>query len=145
MSISPLAHLTRSEQRAIGEYLACIYDRFPGRILWVVLFGSKARGDADSESDVDLLVVVDVEERSFRSALWRIASDVSLAHNLVLSVRVYGRARWLEASRLRLPLYRAIVTDGVPLALPQVADPFVAFGNPQWSHPAGSGTDQSPL
>jgi len=51
-----------------------------------------------------------------RSELWRIASDVSLEHNVVLSPRVFGQARWDEARRMRLPLYRAIVEDGVSLS-----------------------------
>ena len=98
------------------EYIARIRSRFSDRILAVILFGSKARGDAEAESDIDLLVLVDAESDEFRSELWRIASDVSLCYNVVLSSRVFGQARWAEARRMRLPLYRAIAEDGVPLA-----------------------------
>jgi predicted nucleotidyltransferase len=115
MKASSLAYLTPNELAAVTDYVASIRDGFPDRILSVVLFGSKARGDGDAESDVDLLVLVDAEDREFRSELWRIASDVSLAHNVVISVRVFAQARWAETRRLRLPLYRAIVADGVPL------------------------------
>ena len=97
------------------EYIGHIRDRFPNRILAVMLFGSKARGDADAESDIDLLVLVDAEDSVFRSELWRIASDISLDYGVVLSSRVFGRVRWAETRRIRLPLYRAIVADGVPL------------------------------
>ncbi|MFQ6100698.1 MAG: nucleotidyltransferase domain-containing protein [Anaerolineae bacterium] len=102
------------------EYVAHIRSRFPNRVLSVVLFGSKARGDTDAESDIDLLVLVDAESSEFRSELWCIASDVSLEYNVVLSVRVFGRARWAEMRRIRLPLYRAIVADGVPLTLERI-------------------------
>jgi predicted nucleotidyltransferase len=112
---SPLSHLMPNERSAITGYIAQIREHYPERILSVMLFGSKARGDADAESDIDLLVLVDEESNSFRSALWRIASDVSLEHNVVLSVRVYAQARWAESQRMRLPLYRAIVADGIPL------------------------------
>jgi len=115
MKASSLAHLTPNELAAVTEYVADIRDRFPDRILSVILFGSKARGDGDAESDVDLLVLVDAEDREFRSELWRIASDVSLEHNLVISVRVFAQTRWAETRRLRLPFYRAIVADGIPL------------------------------
>ncbi|MGD9049683.1 MAG: nucleotidyltransferase domain-containing protein [Anaerolineae bacterium] len=97
------------------EYVAGIQERFPEDVLSVTLFGSKARGDASLESDIDLLVLVNEESREIRSELWRVASDVSLAHNVVLSVRVFARSRWAETRRIRLPLYRAIVADGVPL------------------------------
>jgi hypothetical protein len=53
--------------------------------------------------------------REFRSELWRIASDVSLDYNVVISPRVLGQARWAETRRIRMPLYRAIVADGIPL------------------------------
>ena len=115
MKARSLPHLMSNDQAAIKDYVARIRGRFPNRILAVTLFGSKARGDADAESDIDLLVMVDAEDREFRSELWRIASDVSLDYNVVLSARVFGRDRWAEARRIRLPLYRAIVADGVPL------------------------------
>ena len=115
MKGQPLLHLAPNEQAAVMEYVAGIQERFPDDVLSVTLFGSKARGDASMESDIDLLVLVNEESREIRSELWRIASDVSLEYNVVLSVRVFARSRWAETRRIRLPLYRAIVADGVPL------------------------------
>jgi predicted nucleotidyltransferase len=109
------SHLDTNEREAIQAYIARIRRHFPDRVLAVVLFGSKARGDAGEESDIDLLVLMDEENEVVRSELWCIASDVSLEYDVVLSVRVYGRARWAECVRIRLPLYRAIVGDGIPL------------------------------
>jgi predicted nucleotidyltransferase len=110
-----VSQLVAGERLAVEEYLARVCRLFAGRILSVTLFGSRARGDADSESDVDLLLVVDTESPEFRSQLWRIASDVSLEHNLVISVRVFAQERWAETRRLRLPLYRAVAAEGIPL------------------------------
>jgi predicted nucleotidyltransferase len=115
MTALSLSYLTTNERIAIAEYVAHIRDRFPDRVLSVTLFGSKARGDADTESDIDLLVLVDAQDHEFRSELWRIASDVSLEYNVVLSVRVFAQARWSETERIRPPLYRAILADGVSL------------------------------
>jgi len=115
MKAPSLSHLAPNEQAAVMEYVAHIRHRFPDRVLSVTLFGSKARGDADTESDIDLLVLVDADNSEFRSELWRIASDISLEYNVVLSARVFAQARWAETRRIRLPLYRAIVADGVPL------------------------------
>ena len=116
MSISSLSGLTSNDQAAVMEYIARIRSRFSDRILAVILFGSKARGDADAESDIDLLVLLDAESDEFRSELWRIASDVSLCYNVVLSPHVFGQARWAETQRTLLPLHRAIMADGITLA-----------------------------
>ena len=115
MKTDALSHLTPNEQAAVQEYVARIAGRFPGLIHSVTLFGSKARGDADAESDIDLLVLVDAENRELRSELWRIASDVSLEYNVVLSSRVFAQGRWAEMRWIRLHLYRAVAADGVPL------------------------------
>ncbi len=115
MTADPLFHLRTSDHAAIMEYISRIQKRFPDRILTVTLFGSKARGDADDDSDIDLLVLVDAEDDGLRDELWRIASRVSLDRNVVISPRVFGRTRWAEIRRIRMPLYRAIQADGVPL------------------------------
>jgi len=115
LKVRSLSHLAPNDRAAVLEYVTRISACFPNRVLAVTLFGSKARGDADAESDIDLLVLVDAEDREFRSELWRIASDVSLDHNVVLSARVFGQDRWAETRRMRLPLYRAVAVDGVPL------------------------------
>jgi predicted nucleotidyltransferase len=120
LKVRSLSHLAPNDQAAVLEYVTRICACFPDRVLAVALFGSKARGDDDAESDIDLLVLVDVEDKMFRSELWRIASDVSLDHNVVLSARVFGRDRWAETRRMRLPLYRAVAVDGVPLTANRV-------------------------
>ena len=117
MKARSLSRLSPNDRAAVIEYVNRIRSRFPARIRAVTLFGSKARGDADAESDIDLFVLVDAETSEFRSELWRIASDVSLDHSVVLSPRVFGEARWAETRRIRLPLYRAIVADSVPIVV----------------------------
>ena len=107
--------LLSSEQAAITAYINHLRSHFSDRILAVMLFGSKARGDADAESDLDLLVLVDGETPEFRAKLWQIASDISLEYNVVLSPRVVGLGRWEEMRQMRLPLYRAIIADGIAL------------------------------
>ena len=110
-----LSQLMLNERTAIKRYIDQIRFQFPNRILAVTLFGSKARGDSNAESDIDLLVVVDTETHEFRSKLWQIASDVSLKHNVVLSPRVIEQARWNKISDMRVPLSQAVESDGVVL------------------------------
>ena len=115
MTVRSLRYLALNERTAVKKYIGLIRDRFPDRVISVTLFGSKARGDADAESDIDLLVLLDTRDSASRSELWRIASDISLEHNVVLSVRVFARKRWHDTRRTHPPLYRAIEADGIAL------------------------------
>ena len=53
-----LAHLAEHERLALAELVERLRRRYGDDLLRVVLFGSKARGDFDEESDLDVLVVV---------------------------------------------------------------------------------------
>jgi len=45
-------------RRDIDRYVRLLEDRFGDRLVSVVLFGSRARGEARPESDIDLLLVI---------------------------------------------------------------------------------------
>jgi len=115
MKTASLAHLSTPEQIALNTFVSLIRSRYPQRILAVSLFGSKASGDDDPESDVDLIVIVDSEDNLFKSALWKIASEISLEYNILISVRIFSHKRWEKTRELRLPLYRGIVTNQILL------------------------------
>ena len=54
-----LRALPELEENILNELKESLLKRFPGRIKLIRLFGSKARGDYDEESDTDLLIIVD--------------------------------------------------------------------------------------
>ena len=115
MTNKSLSLLTSNDRTAIEEYINLIRSRYPERILTVALFGSKARGDADDESDIDLFVLVDVEDNEIRDVLWHLASRVSLEYNVVISPSIFGQEHWTETRRIRMPIFRAIRAEAVPL------------------------------
>ena len=112
MKTTALAHLSDAEKAALTIFVRDIREQFHDRIFAVALFGSKARGD---ESDIDLIVIVDSEDREFRSALWRIASENSLEYNVLISARIYSRKRWEKTRQIGLPFSKAIINESIPL------------------------------
>ena len=115
MKTTALAHLSDAEKTAVTIFVRDIRELFHDRIFAVALFGSKARGDDDPESDIDLIVIVDSEDREFRSALWRIASENSLEYNVLISARIYSQKRWEKTRQIGLPFSKAIVNESIPL------------------------------
>lgn len=98
--------------RAVAEELAELYGE---RLKGVILFGSWARGEAQRDSDIDLLVVLD-EVRSRREELARM-SDIlwrhSLKHDTVVTEIPVSEAEYCESDE---PLLLRTRAEGVPVA-----------------------------
>ncbi len=60
-------------------------DRLGHHLRQVLLFGSRARGDATVQSDYDLLVVVDQVDSTVTKKIDAIAGQALLEHGAVLS------------------------------------------------------------
>jgi predicted nucleotidyltransferase len=82
----------------------------------VILYGSRARGDAFPDSDWDFLVLLNVAvdwrlKEAIRHALYR----VELASDEVISSIIHDESAWNEPIRRVTPLHQSIVREGVPL------------------------------
>lgn len=84
------------EQPILQEFKRRVEQRFPGELVRVVLFGSKARGDASVESDIDLLTVVRSEDWKLGDDVRDIGYELEIAHGVVLSIQVMGQRQYQE-------------------------------------------------
>jgi predicted nucleotidyltransferase len=87
-------------------------------LLRVVLFGSKARGDFDDESDLDLLVVVRFPDEDYWQHWQQItdmAWEVEFEYGVVMTTIVKTPAEYAKMQHHRLLFYRNIERDGVTL------------------------------
>jgi len=84
------------EKPILEEFKRRVEQRFPGEIVRLVLFGSKARGDASVESDIDVLVVVRSEDWKLADEIRDIGYELEIAHGVVLSIQVMGQRQYQE-------------------------------------------------
>jgi len=83
----------------------------------VILYGSYARGDFDSESDIDFLILADVsqEEASMRRGeIRRLLPGIDLKYDLPVSLHVTGSTVFNQYSST-LPFYMNVIREGVVL------------------------------
>lgn len=104
--------LSQRDRAAIADAVGRLRTRFP--VERVVLFGSKAHGSDDAESDIDLLVLtsrkLDWRERDLiTDALF----DVEIAHGVVLSTLVVSLDEWERGHVAILPIHDVIEMTGV--------------------------------
>jgi hypothetical protein len=81
----------------------------------VILFGSRARGDAEAESDMDVLVTLSEIDAETRRRVRFLATDVWLEYGIFLSTRVLSLAQWRELEKRGTALYRSIRDEGIIL------------------------------
>ena len=82
----------------------------------VVLFGSVARGQADEESDVDLLIVLkDSPSHQERDLITSIILDINLEYDTNLSELIVDRQTWDTGLLSVLPIHQAIEEEGIRL------------------------------
>jgi predicted nucleotidyltransferase len=115
MTRASTPHLTTRERQAVRAFIRRLHERFPGRILHAALFGSKARGDSQPWSDIDILLVVEEEDWPLRQEISTLAARVSLEYDVLIGPRVIGQERWERMKQQRFGLYETIAAEGIPL------------------------------
>jgi uncharacterized protein len=100
---------------AVTEFVEGVRARLGETLIGLRLFGSKARGDAREDSDIDIAVIVSGDRLAAEDAVIDVAFDVNLAHDVYISPRVI-RADVLEHPVWRVTHFvQALEREGVPL------------------------------
>jgi len=97
----------------LAEVRRDIRSRLGTHLKRLVLFGSRARGDANPDSDYDLLVVVDEVNRKVKDILDDIAGEMLCRSGTVISAFPMGE----ESAHLRKysPFLINVAKEGVPV------------------------------
>lgn len=83
----------------------------------VILYGSYARGDYDSESDIDMMILADLENDEmsiFRKKINKVASRVGLEHDIMISISLKDKKAF-EKYKHALPFYKNVSAEGIEL------------------------------
>ena len=102
----------------LGEVYAACNPVFGNAIKDAYLYGSYARGDYHAESDIDILLAVDLEQEAIsrlRNRIGLITSDLSLKHEVTVSVTVKPFAQFRQYADV-LPYYKNVLGEGIRYA-----------------------------
>ncbi|MEK7448307.1 MAG: nucleotidyltransferase domain-containing protein [Planctomycetota bacterium] len=94
--------------RELKERLSGIIDLVDFRI-----FGSRARGDDEEYSDLDVFMEVEVLDKQLKAKIFDIIWETGFEHSIVISSLIFSRDE-IEKSPLRAsPLVMNIVEEGI--------------------------------
>jgi len=111
----PALGLQPKEEKAIREFIKRVRSVYGDKIQRAALFGSKVRKDWTKYSDVDILLVVEDNDRKLREGIIYTSADVELKYDVLLDVRVISAARWQYYADIQAGLYQNISRDAVPI------------------------------
>lgn len=109
--ISQLA-LKENEKSALQELKERLLQQFPDAE--IILYGSKARGDFDEESDIDLLILIESPITSgLEEETTHITYDIELKYDVVFGKIIENKDFWKSPLANAMPLHWNIDREGV--------------------------------
>lgn len=108
-------HLNPRNDPVLARFRAALEEMYGGRLERVVLFGSRARGDARKDSDYDIAVFLRSDMPDRIAELYRLAdlsTDILDETDAFIHAIPYPAGFYNDP---RMPLMHAIRTEGIDL------------------------------
>ncbi len=122
ISLSPTSpsfrHLSTRETESVRQFIALLKSDYPESLKQVLLYGSRARGDFHSDSDIDLLIVVRAmgpQLASLHKNLTSQTRNFSLKADIRLQTFLLSEDEWGHPSFKSFLLVEQIKREGIPL------------------------------
>ena len=111
--VNALGYLTENEKKAVEALKQELKGRFDLKDMR--LFGSKARGEAGPDSDVDIMIELDKRSSKIESEIDDITFDINLRNDSFITTIVFGQDELQHGPMKESPIYKAICKEGIPM------------------------------
>lgn len=112
-NLEKLSLLKTEERNAVLEFADLLRERFGFLIKEVILFGSKARGESDKESDIDILIVLTNLSWEIKKSISELAAEENLKHDVLISTIRYDTATWESPIIKASPFGKSVREEGI--------------------------------
>ena len=103
--------LSEKDKRVFSIFASLVRQRFPDARIWA--FGSRTRGDAGEESDLDVCVVVGRLDEAIDQTIMDIAWEVGFENDIIISTVVYSRQEFDKGPCSESPLVQNVLSTGI--------------------------------
>ena len=98
-------------KQILNEYTNGIKNILGNRLTQIILYGSYARGDYNSSSDIDIMILVDMSDTEIdcvREKISGLAFDIGLEYDITIST-INHFEQWFSV----VPFYKNVKEEGV--------------------------------
>ena len=105
--------LSENERKAVEILKSRLMERFDVRDMR--LFGSKARGQAGPDSDLDIMIELASRSPEIESEIDDIKFKVNLENDSFITIIVFGQNELEYGPMKESPIYKIIQREGIPI------------------------------
>jgi predicted nucleotidyltransferase len=108
-----MLQLTAEEQAWLDAYRAALNEKHPGAVQEMLIYGSKARGQARADSDLDVLLIIKNDANTLKRELRWIGYLLAAKTDVLPSIFAYTEAEWESRRRSGSTFRKAVERDAV--------------------------------
>ncbi|ACK41440.1 MULTISPECIES: nucleotidyltransferase domain-containing protein [Dictyoglomus] len=108
-------HLEESERIILKELKTKLLELLGSNLEAVILFGSKARGDYDNDSDIDVAIIVNYLDRNLKRNILSIVTNLETEYGIPLSTLVISREEFELLKRRERRIALDIEREGIEI------------------------------
>lgn len=105
--------LTEEEKLTLQRLKNDLRKRMGDDFVELKLFGSKARGDARADSDIDVLVVVKSEDWHISDLVYKIVTDILIEKGVSISPKVISEKTFKAQEEEGISFIKNVIKEGV--------------------------------
>lgn len=103
--------LSKKESEAVKTLKETLMEEF--KLIDFRLFGSKVRGEATTESDIDVMIEIEEITPEIEALIDEIIFRINLKFDCLISAIIYSRQELEEGPMSESPLYKVIEREGI--------------------------------
>ncbi|MBI1821802.1 MAG: nucleotidyltransferase domain-containing protein [Nitrospirae bacterium] len=107
--------LSEKDRILLKDFKDILLKTFPNEIVEIRLFGSRVRGEATAESDMDVLIVTRHEDYHLSDRIIELACDLLLKHRVYISPKVVSQRHYHQLEEMDSDFLYHIKQEGLLL------------------------------
>ena len=107
--------MREKDKNMVQDFRRMLPEEICRHVERLIVFGSRARGEAAPDSDLDLIALVDKKTPDIEKALDDVAYEVMWDHdfNPIISLKVFSRSKFENSVARGLSFYKNVDTQGI--------------------------------